>query len=113
MLIVWKPGKFGQKSHKRCFLVHLALWIIFVGGLAAFVLIHGLKYEGVPPYAVICGPATNFWFFYTFTLPAEVTIFCGTLMSVFVIVKLHQVRERVFQTFLAKFLLYEGKRNNS
>ena len=95
VLTVWEPGKFGQKSQRRCFFVHLTVWIIFVGGLAAFVLIHGLKYTGLPPNTIFCSLASAFWFFYTFTLPAEVIIFCGTIMSVFVIVKLHQVRERV------------------
>ena len=114
MLTVWEPGKFGQKSRKRCFFVHLTLWITFVGGLAAFALIHGLKYNGLPPHKEICTLASNFWFFYTFTLPAEVTIFCGTLMSFFVVVKLHQVREHFSDRypFLIKFF-YKGKGSNS
>ena len=95
VLIVWEPGKFGQKSQRRCFLVHLTLWIIVVGGLAAVTLIHGLKYRRLAPNTIICGPASGSWFFYTFTLPAEATIFCGTIMSCFVMVKLHKVRERV------------------
>ena len=95
VLTVWEPGKFNQKSQKRCFLVHLTLWIIVVGGLAAFTLIHGLKYRGLPHRTIICRPASGSWFFYTFTLPAEATIFCGTLMSFFVMVTLHQVRKRV------------------
>ena len=96
VLTVWKPGRFSRKSHKRFFLVQLTLSLIIPGGLVTFALLHGLKYGRITPYTISCGPESAFWEFYLFALPADITVCCGTLMSIFVMVKLHQVRHCVF-----------------
>ena len=96
VLTVWKPGGFSRESHRKVFLVQLTLSLLLPGGKFAFALINGQKYVGVAPCTIVCSPESDFWDFYLFMLPADVTIFCSTLMSIFVMVKLHQVRERIF-----------------
>ncbi|XP_065835425.1 uncharacterized protein [Oscarella lobularis] len=92
VLTVWKPGRFSRESHKRLFLVQLILSLVLPGGQVAFALIHGLKYVRITPYSVLCSLESASWNFYMYALPADITLLCGTVMSIFVMVKLHQAK---------------------
>ncbi|XP_065837349.1 frizzled and smoothened-like protein C [Oscarella lobularis] len=92
VMTVCKPEKFGHRSYKKSLILQLTLLLLYVGGQATFVFIHDVKYARKAPYGIVCTPTSNVWLFYL-TLPAVVAILCGTLMSVFVMVKLHQARE--------------------
>ena len=87
VLTVWKPGKLGHKSHKRLFYVQLILSLFLPGGKVVLTLVRNVKYARVFPFT--CAPTSFSWTFYTFTLPTDVLIMCGTVMSVFVMVKLY------------------------
>ena len=93
VMTVCKPEKFGHRSYKKSLILQLTLLLLYVGGQATFVFIHDVKYARKAPYGIVCTPTSNVWLFYL-TLPAVVAILCGTLMSVFVMVKLHQVQKQ-------------------
>ena len=92
VLTVWKPGQFGHKSQKKLFFFQLILSLVLPSGQLAFSLIRGLQYTRASPYSMFCvSPASGN--FYSFMLPADILILCGTVMSVYVMVKLSQVRK--------------------
>ena len=96
VLTVWKPGQFGHRSQKKLFSFQLILSLILPSGQLAVSLIHGMQYTRASPYAIFCVSPSGFWHFYFYVVPADILILCGTVMSVYVMVKLGQVRKKLF-----------------
>ena len=94
VLTVWNPAKINPTRQKRLFYIQLALSLIVPGGQLAFNLQRGVEYAKTLPYAPYCSQSSYFWFFWTYVLPADIILICGTVMSVVVAVKLHKVREQ-------------------
>ena len=93
VLTVWNPAKIDCIRQKCLFCIQIALSLIVPGGQLAFNLQRGVEYAKTLPYAPYCSQSSYFWFFWTYVLPADIIIICGTAMSVVVAVKLHKVRE--------------------
>ena len=92
VMTVPKKANLDSGRQMRLFCVQLTLSLIVPGGQLAFSLIKDVKYVRIMPYTPYCGQTSLSSFFYSYTLPANVIIMCGTIMSFFVMVKVHQVR---------------------
>ena len=90
LVTVWNPERFSEKRRKALYFFQQTLSIIAPGGIVMFTSLRGTRYSGTNVYSIFCAPTINS-FFYTYTLPVNIIVFCGTIVSAIVMYKLHQV----------------------
>ena len=93
LIVVWKfPLETDRARRKLTFFIQFVLSIVLPSALVTTSLKVGGAYSSTSVFTIMCSPPTLPLMFHTFILPGSVIILIGTVMSAFIIYRLHKVR---------------------